>query len=324
MPMTEYEKWCEEMNLQACENRLEQDIVVLDNVHGVPLMDTEYHTHYYYIGMCLSGYTLGTYDYHPSEFRAGDICWIMPDHVISHNYVSDDYRVLSVYIKKSMYARFMEQGALGKYHYPLKAVCLSLAEDQFAVVADAFRTIGRLAGISHPQREDLLASMCRIISTLCDEFILKQHSEFSGNMQSHEVLFERFYQLIVRHYRESREVAFYADKPRTDAQVFRHGHQTDHRHDRHGVDQPLCAGRGQVAVAPRPAEEHPADSLSARIHRAGLLQPFLQGQHGDVADGVQGEGVISHFTHASCIWLLLSRMNYVSILSVSHPAQSLG
>lgn len=210
--MTEYEKWCEEMNLQACENRLEQDIVVLDNVHGVPLMDTEYHTHYYYIGMCLSGYTLGTYDYHPSEFRAGDICWIMPDHVISHNYVSDDYRVLSVYIKKSMYARFMEQGALGKYHYPLKAVCLSLAEDQFAVVADAFRTIGRLAGISHPQREDLLASMCRIISTLCDEFILKQHSEFSGNMQSHEVLFERFYQLIVRHYRESREVAFYADK----------------------------------------------------------------------------------------------------------------
>lgn len=210
--MTEYEKWCEEMNLQVRENRLEQDIVVLDNVHGVPLMDTEYHTHYYYIGMCLSGYTLGTYNYRPSEFRAGDICWIMPDHVISHNYVSDDYRVLSVYIKKSMYARFMEQGALGKYHYPMKAVRLSLAEDQFAVVADAFRMMGRLAGISHPQREDLLASMCRIISTLCDEFILKQHSEFSGNMQSHEVLFERFYQLIVRHYRESREVAFYADK----------------------------------------------------------------------------------------------------------------
>lgn len=209
--MTEYEKWCEEMNLQARENRLEQDIVVLDNVHGVPLMGTEYHTHYY-IGMCLSGYTLGTYNYRPSEFRAGDICWIMPDHVISHNYVSDDYRVLSVYIKKSMYARLMEQGALGKYHYPMKAVCLSLAEDQFAVVADAFRMMGRLAGISHPQREDLLASMCRIISTLCDEFILKQHSEFSGNMQSHEVLFERFYQLIVRHYRESREVAFYADK----------------------------------------------------------------------------------------------------------------
>ena len=210
--MTEYEKWCEEMNLQAHKNRLEQDIVVLDNVHGVPLMDTEYHTHYYYIGMCLSGYTLGTYNYRPSEFRAGDICWIMPDHVISHNYVSDDYRVLSVYISKPLYEKFRQRGALAKLHYPMRAVILSLTPEQFAAMADGFRMMARLASLDHPERDEMLTTMCRIMAAMGDEFILQQHSEFSGNMQSHEVLFERFYQLIVHHYRESREVAFYADK----------------------------------------------------------------------------------------------------------------
>lgn len=210
--MTEYEKWCEEINLQARENRLEQDIVVLDNVHDVPLMDTEYHTHYYYIGMCLSGYTLGTYNYRPSEFRAGDICWIMPDHVISHNYVSDDYRVLSVYISKPLYEKFRQRGAMGKLHYPMRAVILSLTPEQFAAMADGFRMMARLASLDHPERDEMLTTMCRIMAAMGDEFITQQHPEFAGQQKPYEVLFERFYQLIVRHYRESREVAFYADK----------------------------------------------------------------------------------------------------------------
>ena len=72
--------------------------------------------------------------------------------------------------------------------------------------------MARLASLDHPERDEMLTTMCRIMAAMGDEFILQQHSEFSGNMQSHEVLFERFYQLIVHHYRESREVAFYADK----------------------------------------------------------------------------------------------------------------
>ncbi len=89
--MENFETWNNEINLRARQDRLEQDVVVLEEVNSVPILNTEYYTHYYYIGMCLSGRTIGEYNYRPTDFKAGDICWIMPDHVISHSYVSSDY-----------------------------------------------------------------------------------------------------------------------------------------------------------------------------------------------------------------------------------------
>jgi len=210
--MSNLEIWNDEINLRARHDRLEQDIVVLEDVHGVPIMNTEYHTHYFYIGMCKSGRTLGQYNYQDTDFKAGDICWIMPGHVISHKYVSDDYSVLSVYISKSLFKIFKESGALGKFHYPIRTVILSLPPEQFQIMADSFRMLGRLAMLEHPQRESLLCDMCRIISTLGDEFISQQYHEIPVSQSQNEELFEHFYELVVKHYRESREVSFYARK----------------------------------------------------------------------------------------------------------------
>ncbi len=208
--MTDYEARNRDINLRARENRLEQDIVVLEDVHTVPVLNTEYHTHYYYIGMCRSGCTKGQLDYRDIEFKAGDICWIMPDHVLSHQYVSEDYSVLSVFISKSLYEIFKQHGALGKFHYPVRTVRMGLSPEQFEVLANGFKTMGRLAAVSHPQREELMITLCHVQSSLADEFISQQHPDFSQRQLPYEELFERFYTSIVKNHRESREVAFYA------------------------------------------------------------------------------------------------------------------
>jgi len=210
--MINFEEWNDEINLRAIQDRLEQDIVVLEEVCKVPLLNTEYHTHYYYIGMCLSGRTQGQYNFSDTDFKAGDICWIMPDHVISHHYVSDDYRVLSIYISKALFQKFNEHGALGKFHYPMKAVILSLDPKQFTVIANGFKMMGKLATLEHPKRDELLCNMCHIISTLCDEFIRQNHPDFSLKQSPNEELFERFYEALVKDYSKSREVAYYAKK----------------------------------------------------------------------------------------------------------------
>ncbi len=224
--MADFEEWNEEINLRAREDRLEQDIVVLEEVNSVPVLNTEYHTHYYYIGMCLSGRTVGQYNYRDTDFKAGDICWIMPDHIISHQYVSDDYRVLSIYISKSLFQKFKDHGALGKFHYPMKAVIVSLQPEQFDLIANGFKMMGKLAALEHPQRIEMLCSMCHIISSVCDEFIRQQQPHFSQQKSPNEELFERFYETLVSDYRISREVAYYADKfcltPKYFATVIKH------------------------------------------------------------------------------------------------------
>ncbi|MCR5130834.1 MAG: helix-turn-helix domain-containing protein [Prevotella sp.] len=210
--MDNIEIWNDEINLRARHDQLEQDIVVLEDVHDVPIMNTEYHTHYYYIGMCKSGRTKGQYDYQDTDFKAGDICWIMPDHVISHNYVSDDYSVLSVYISKKLFQSFQERGALGKLHYPIRIIILSLSPEQFQIMANGFRMMGQLATLNHPKREELLTDLCRVLSTLGDNFISQQYHDLPQHQSPKEELFEQFYELLVKHYRESHKVTFYARK----------------------------------------------------------------------------------------------------------------
>jgi len=190
---------------------LEQDVVVLENMHIMPCMDVEYHSQYFYIGMCSSGCTIGSYDYHNTVFQAGDICWILPDHVLSHNYVSDDYSVLSVFITPSFFKRLKQMGVLGKYHYLANISCMHLPHDVFDIMYNSFRLLGMLTGDGIPNREELIPSLIQILSTVCDDYILKQMPDIPKRQKQHEQLFEQFYDAVIEHYRESREVTFYAD-----------------------------------------------------------------------------------------------------------------
>lgn len=209
MPMTDERK--QELLKQVMDCRLQQDFVVLEDMHLVPLLNTEYVSQYFYIGLCRRGRTLGHYDYKPTDFKAGDICWLMPDHVVSHHSVTDDYSVLSVFITREYFQRLKERGVLGKYHYLHHTPLVSLTPSQFDTIYQAFLLLGRLAESDSPHRENMIASLIGIISTMGDEFVRLHVPDISQKTLLHEDLFERFLDAVVRHHCESREVKFYAD-----------------------------------------------------------------------------------------------------------------
>ena len=197
--MTEQEKL--EIYRQALDGRLESDFVVLDNVGMAPPLNVDYHAQYYYIGLCRSGLMRCRYDYRDLEFKAGDICWVIPDHVLSHSYVSPDYRVLSVFIKRSYVMHLRQQGVLGHYHFPTYLTHMSLPPERFETICDIFRLIMSVQRLGVPQQEELVASLVHVIATLCDYFI--EHPAAEGGQK-------RFYADIIACHRQSREVAFYA------------------------------------------------------------------------------------------------------------------
>jgi len=195
---------------QVMKENLDQDIVVVDDVHDVPCLNTEYHSRYFYIGMCRKGYNKGQYDYHDTIFQAEDICWIMPDHVLKHNYVSDDYTILSVFISKPFFLHLKKSGALGKFKYMARLSCISLSPDIFNVLYNAFKLLGSMDVLDNPKREGLMTSLMSIISNVCDHYIQTQYADKLGKQKLHEELYERFCDAIIEHHRESREVSFYA------------------------------------------------------------------------------------------------------------------
>ncbi len=196
---------------QVMEGSMQENIIILEDVRKMPLMHIEYLTKHVYIGMCVSGYARGIYDYKEYYFKAGDICWLLPGHVMRNDECSDDYRVMSVFIKKSYFEELQQLGSLPRYYYPFFVATISLTPPQFQIMQTGFRMVGQLATCDNRHRDELVCKMCDILATLGDEFIIHQHPEILKPQKMHIRLFEQFYEDVTKNFSKSHEVAYYAN-----------------------------------------------------------------------------------------------------------------
>ncbi len=208
--MKEEEK--QEVHNQVAQERFVKDIVVLEDMHEVPIFNEEFHTHYFYMGMCRKGYIDSAYDYQTCRFGEGDFSWIMPNHVLRHYEVSPDYSVLSLFLGPDFYQRLRSTGMLGRYQYMTSGMnIVHLDPEMFSYLSDCILLLGRMANVPHPRREEHIAALVHIISSNVDHYIQSHGIKISPVQKLHEELFERFYDAVTKHYRESREVSFYAN-----------------------------------------------------------------------------------------------------------------
>lgn len=192
--------------------KLTDRIVVLEGVSLIPFLHQDYLSPYFYIGMCLSGESHGYYNYKRCDFYAGEICWILPDHVLSHSSVSPDYKVLSVFIPKMYLEKLKDSGVLGQYLYFMHTHMLKLTVQQFDTIYSGFKFLQYLTDCAHSNTDELIISLIHIIAALGNEFVQKTYPGILRRTLLHEQLFVRFYDAVIKHYRESREVTFYANQ----------------------------------------------------------------------------------------------------------------
>ncbi len=177
------EKEIKELYRQLADGHMKEDIIVVEDNHRMPIFGEEYRTQYLYMGICVSGYSKGQYDYHDYYFKAGDICWLLPNHVMRHDEVSEDYSVLSVFINTAYYQKLSSSGSLPRHYYPFFVTSIPLNHEQFDLMVNGYRMIGKLARFNHPLRDEFICKMCDVLAILGDEFILQKapdlHSEIS-------------------------------------------------------------------------------------------------------------------------------------------------
>lgn len=161
--------------------------------------------------MCRKGEAHGYYNYKPCDLHAGEICWLLPDRVLSHSSISPDYEVLSVFVPKKYLSQLNRAGVLGKYQHIIHTPTLKLTPQQFDTMYAGLKFLQHLTDCSHSKADELIASLINTIASLSDEYIRTAYPEISKQTLLHEQLFERFYDAVATHYRESREVSFYAN-----------------------------------------------------------------------------------------------------------------
>ena len=185
----------------------EKGVVVIDDIPAPPAVGEAYISGDLLIIVCHQGAILN--DNVPEHrLRAHDVSVLMPDQIVMPVSVTPDLRCTNVAVSRQFYERLRHQYTYTRCasHFRRRPPCL-LTEEQFQSVLAAVNLIRTVSLAESLHRQDQLAHLlCILISMLGEYHVANYPDEQAGS----DSLSSRFYELLIRHHRESREMAFYA------------------------------------------------------------------------------------------------------------------
>lgn len=187
-------------------NRSDEDILY-NNLSGKRLIDHPHKHDFFVINLFKKGNGSHTIDFAEYKLQDHQLHMIFPDQVhqweIEENTVGYQLMISRKWFENLIpYLRFPVSAYL--YH-PV----MSLSEENFKVLSSEFKALKKLLN-SELFFSELVMKRCEIIALLISqsaEVLFHQNEHYS----THPIL-TRFNELIERHFREERQVAFYAEK----------------------------------------------------------------------------------------------------------------
>lgn len=208
--------------VEAMDSEIEKrGMVVVDEVNRLPIYGEPYISNHLIIAVNHEGVSHGEYDMRPVKFCRHDLSVIYPNHTILANDSSDDYCVTLVIISSSFYEQLRNRLTHGNsmvFHSQPK---FHLSDEQFRCVCDTVRLLKTVSLMDFNRSKEVLASIIDTFSLMGDEFrrmSMEGTDRQSDKTQNHpgdnriaaRTYFNHFYECLVNHYRESREVRYYA------------------------------------------------------------------------------------------------------------------
>ena len=188
-----------------------EDVVRLpsSNMPGEPFVSP-----HLVIVICHQGYSIGEYDMKPIKFCAHDFSLVYPDHPILAKETSEDYRSTLLIISPRFYDELRPRLTYGNSLMFHSQPSFHLSEDHYLCICDAIKLLKSVISFDLQSRKEMTLGILDVISKLVDNF--RQTDDLTESQQpdtettDDNLLFRRFYDLLAQHYKESREVQFYA------------------------------------------------------------------------------------------------------------------
>lgn len=191
-------------------NRIEQEEVVMADEHSLPTTTDPYMSPNLTIALNISGSAQSYYDMQPVEFVQRNIAVILPDHIISNNTVTEDYKVTLILISRAFYEELVHRESFRDYlKYNTKPNFL-LNEDQYQKVQTILNTLRIIVESRHPKRHETLANILDILFYALMRYRGEEKTERCVSYSTH--LFNSFYNLLINNYHTYHKVDWYAQQ----------------------------------------------------------------------------------------------------------------
>jgi AraC-like DNA-binding protein len=187
------------------------DFIMMDDISEVPFFEYPTKIDFAVLSICLKGRIEGSIDLKPYSFLENDLFIVSPENIVQYSYKSDDYSGMYIAMSKRFtdYLELNVKDSVSNMLYLREKPIMHLSPDEVASFLEYYSLIRQTVRKEHhPSRIEMTRLL---ILALFYNFRPIQ----GGNIalkSKREGLFDKFYHLLLKHYKESREVGFYAEK----------------------------------------------------------------------------------------------------------------
>lgn len=189
----------------------EKGVVVTDSVEGIPVNEESYVSPDMLIILCHQGRMLFN-DSPKLTFKAHDVAILLPNQLGGFSQQpSADYRTTWIAISKKFHDHLQHFYPYTRYAPRYRRHPITPLPDlQYQSLCHAIELLRPITQSKSIHRDEMLCNLISIILNIIGECHARSEIGSSYSLSPNEQLFNRFYEAIIQHHRESHEMAFYA------------------------------------------------------------------------------------------------------------------
>ncbi|MDR1880687.1 MAG: helix-turn-helix domain-containing protein [Tannerellaceae bacterium] len=195
---------------EISRDAIDDDFSLLDDISKVPFFDYPTKIDFTVVLICLKGTIEGSINLVNYTFEANRLGIVFFGQIVQYHHISDDFSGLFIVLSK----RFGDnlelniKDSTSLFFYIQNNPVIAMNESELALLLDYYSMLQKTVKMENSHRREIVKHLLHALLYSANT-VFQQHKRPETKM---EELFDAFYNLVLRHHRESREVGFYADK----------------------------------------------------------------------------------------------------------------
>lgn len=203
-----------ELYKKLSKDSIGDDFVLVNDISTVPFFNHPYKVEVAVATICLKGSIKGTNNLRDFFLSERSISIVLPGQIVEYQHASEDFSALFMIMSK----RFAEalqlniNNSVSVFLRLKESPIVKLNDEEFDLLLDYYDLLLKVVRMTkNPHRLEMVSRLSEAFFYVTINLEQLQ-KEATIQKSRKEQQFESFYNAVLKHYKESREVIFYADK----------------------------------------------------------------------------------------------------------------
>jgi len=188
----------------------QKGIALVEDLSSYPLASESFITTCLMVVLHKQGELHVRYDLTDKVFTKRKVVILLPNHMVSDYWASDDFQRTLILISPKVFDSLKHTLSFRSHLlYHTEPEC-ELTEEQWNSILPGVEVLRTIINSSSPNREQMLVNYMDIFFDLLNSYNIQNRGSMFSD-ESNRQLFSRFYELLIEHYRDSRDIIYYAN-----------------------------------------------------------------------------------------------------------------